>query len=91
MIPAATVCSQHVQRHALAICMSCRSAICQECATQWDGIWQCQRCLGRTRAASTKRNRVTLWIALIVMIALLLIVSEQLSVWSAVMAARLLD
>lgn len=31
------------------MCMSCRKPICQECATQWEGINYCAVCLAAQR------------------------------------------
>lgn len=42
-------CADHPDRPAHARCMSCRKVLCDECATPWDGINYCSRCL-RERA-----------------------------------------
>lgn len=38
-------CSHHLGRSAIAVCVSCRRAICAECTTQFDGIHRCTSCL----------------------------------------------
>jgi len=45
----ASSCANHPDRPAHALCMSCRRAVCQECATTWDGIHYCSACLARRR------------------------------------------
>jgi hypothetical protein len=35
--------------------MSCRKAVCQECATTWDGINYCNTCLAEKRRSSGGR------------------------------------
>ncbi len=43
-------CSYHPDRPGLGICVECRSVICQECTTQFEGINRCASCLSaRTR------------------------------------------
>jgi hypothetical protein len=82
-------CTNHPERAAFALCMSCRSSICQECATQWDGIWHCNRCLAVRRGATVERAGVGGWVSLIVAAAVLLILSIQVMVWSGVLIAGL--
>ena len=58
---AARRCAVHQQRPAFAVCMQCAKTLCQECATQWDGIWYCAACLGTRRsapAANVARRRM---------------------------------
>jgi hypothetical protein len=38
-------CGDHPDRPAHARCMTCRKVLCDECATTWDGINYCSRCL----------------------------------------------
>ena len=42
----------HPARPAFAVCMSCAKPLCQECATQWDGIWHCAKCLAAKRGST---------------------------------------
>ena len=58
-------CSYHEMRPAFARCMSCTKMLCQECATQWDGIWHCAACLGALRATKRQRSPVFSWISVV--------------------------
>jgi hypothetical protein len=40
-------CAHHPDRPSLALCMSCRQSICQECSTQWEGINYCIDCVAQ--------------------------------------------
>lgn len=82
-------CANHPGRAAYALCMSCRSSICQECATQWDGIWHCTRCLAAKRSASVERAGKAGWFLLAAAAVLLLLASERLMVWSGALLAGL--
>jgi hypothetical protein len=58
-------CANHADRAASALCVDCRKSICQECATQWDGINYCVHCLSRRgRGAATRRHPFS-WIFLL--------------------------
>jgi hypothetical protein len=53
-VPAGTMknrCAHHAERPALALCMGCRKALCQECATTFEGIHYCAACLAEQRTA----------------------------------------
>lgn len=82
-------CANHPGRAAYALCMSCRSSICQECATQWDGIWHCTKCLAAKRGASAQRTGKAGWLLLAAAALLLLFASERLMVWSGALLAGL--
>ncbi len=82
-------CANHRDRPAYALCMSCDSSICQECATQWDGIWHCSRCLAAKRGATVERTSIGGWISLVVAAAVLLILAIPLMVWSSTLIAGL--
>jgi hypothetical protein len=51
VLPAA-VCVHHHERHAIGICVKCRTPLCGECVTKVDGINYCVRCLERMADAS---------------------------------------
>lgn len=82
-------CANHPGRAAYALCMSCRSSICQECATQWDGIWHCTKCLAAKRGAIGGRTGKAGWFLLAAAVLLLLFASERLMVWSGALLAGL--
>jgi hypothetical protein len=82
-------CFVHPQRGAFALCMKCRRNICQECATQWDGIYHCAQCLAAQRSASRSRSRVTGWIALGGGALILLYIGAHAMVWAGALIAGL--
>jgi hypothetical protein len=60
----ARLCQTHPARAAFAVCMKCRKALCQECATQWDGIYHCAQCLAAQRGATRARSGAGGWLLL---------------------------
>lgn len=70
--------------------MACRKPLCQECATQWDGIWHCAACLAQKRGASEKRSHVTGWISLVFCSLVLLYLSARMMVWVGALMSGLL-
>ena len=82
-------CAVHQQRPAFAVCMQCAKSLCQECATQWDGIWYCATCLAGRRSGPVRRSRVGGWIALIAASLAILFFSTRLMVWMGVLLAGL--
>lgn len=83
----AKLCQSHPQRPAFAVCMKCHKPLCQECATQWDGIYHCAQCLGAQRGAARSGRRVTGWLTLSAGLALLLYVSAKTMVWAGALIA----
>ena len=69
--------------------MTCRKPICQECATQWDGIWHCAACLAAKRGAKVERSPVLSWVAVVILTAVLLFTGARLMVWTAAVLAGL--
>lgn len=89
-MPAAQWCAVHANRHAFARCMTCAKTLCQECATQWDGIWHCAACLAAKRGAKVERSSVLSWLAVVTATALLLFLGARLMVWTGALLAGLL-
>lgn len=89
MLPVTKRCSVHEQRPAFARCMSCAKMLCQECATQWDGIWHCAACLGSKRGASVQRSPVFGWIAVVTLALFMLFAGARVMVWTAAILAEL--
>ena len=89
MLPATQRCSVHEQRPAFARCMSCAKMLCQECATQWDGIWHCASCLASKRGASVRRSPVFSWIAVVTLSLFMLFAGARVMVWTAAILAEL--
>jgi B-box zinc finger protein len=86
---AARRCAVHQQRPAYAVCMQCAKTLCQECATQWDGIWYCAACLSTRRSAQAAKSRVGGWIAVIAASLGILYLCTRFMVWSGVLLAGL--
>ena len=82
-------CVFHEERPAYAVCMSCAKTLCQECATQWDGIWHCAACLAAKRGTDRARSHAGGWIAVTLASLLTLFLSAKIMVWSGVLLAGL--
>jgi hypothetical protein len=70
--------------------MSCHRAVCQECATTWEGIHYCAPCLAERRQPA---ERATPWAAGALVLAAaagLLWVVTRLMVWAGVLIADIL-
>jgi hypothetical protein len=89
MAPAKQRCEFHEARPAFARCMSCAKMLCQECATQWDGIWHCAACLAAKRAATTQRSPVFSWLAVLTTSLVLLYLGARVMVWTGAILAGL--
>ncbi len=85
----ARLCQTHPQRAAFAVCMKCRKPLCQECATQWDGIYHCALCLATQRGTTGSRRRWTGWLMLVAAAVILLYVSAHTMVWAGALVAGL--
>jgi hypothetical protein len=85
----ARLCQSHPQRAAFAVCMKCRKPLCQECATQWDGIYHCAPCLATQRGAAKSRRQVFGWITLGAAALILLYVSAHVMLWAGALIAGL--
>lgn len=90
MVPSTQRCAVHEQRPAFARCMNCAKTLCQECATQWDGIWHCAACLATKRSAKVERSPILSWFAVIVLSLTLLFLGARLMVWISAVLAGLL-
>ena len=82
-------CAVHEERPAFARCMSCTKMLCQECATQWDGIWHCAACLGTARGVTVQRSPVLAWFGVIGFSFLFLYLGARVMVWLGAMIAGL--
>ena len=69
--------------------MKCTKTLCQECATQWDGIWHCAACLAAKRGAKVERSPVFSWLAVAVLTVTMLFAGARLMVWTAAVLAGL--
>jgi hypothetical protein len=83
----AQACFTHAQRMAFARCMKCSKTLCQECATQWDGIWHCAACLAAQRTAKRERSPLLSWAGVVSMSLLMLYFGARLMVWVAAVVA----
>lgn len=67
--------------------MTCAKTLCQECSTQWDGIWHCAACLTTKRTARVERSQLASWIAVLAVSAIFFFVGARLMVWTAAVIA----
>lgn len=88
-IPTIQPCAHHPERRAFALCMTCRRSLCQECVTQWDGIYHCASCLAARRNKAVDRSGAAGWLALIGVSALLLFFSARMMVWTGALIASM--
>lgn len=82
-------CAVHADRHAFARCMKCAKTLCQECATQWDGIWHCAACLSARRVSAVERSPLWSWVGVLASSLALLYLGARLMVWTAAALAGL--
>jgi len=82
-------CAIHADRPAFARCMSCAKMLCQECATQWDGIWHCAACLGTKRGARVQRSGVASSIGVALVSLIFLYLGARVMVWTGALIASL--
>jgi hypothetical protein len=82
-------CAHHPDRQAHALCMSCHKGVCQECATTWDGINYCTKCLAERRKAAAPRRSWPGVVLVAVTAAGLFWIVPRLMVWSGVNALDL--
>ena len=69
--------------------MACATMLCQECATQWDGIWHCAACLAAKRGAKKERSPVLSWISVLAASVLVLYLGARVMVWTGAIIAGL--
>ena len=68
--------------------MTCKKTLCQECATDWDGIFYCAACLAGRRKAASRGVPVAAWILVTLAAAALFAVAPRLLVWGATLLQR---
>jgi hypothetical protein len=61
--------------------------LCQECATQWDGIWYCATCLGSKRGVTVRRSPFFSWIGVVTLSLMMLFAGARVMVWMAALIA----
>ncbi len=82
-------CTIHLERPAFARCMSCAKMLCQECATQWEGIWHCAACLAVRRGKTVARSPLGSWISVVAVSLILLYLGARVMVWAGALIAGL--
>jgi hypothetical protein len=70
--------------------MNCQRALCLECATTWEGIHFCARCLAERRASARVSSGWAAWIVLIAIVAALFWLHGHVLVSFGVLFAELL-
>lgn len=88
--PGPRVCAHHPDRPGHALCMACRRVVCQECATEWDGINYCVECLAARRQAERPSSSILSWAVVLAALAFLFLLNARLMVWAGVFVATVL-
>ena len=81
-------CFNHPDRYGHAVCMACRKTVCQECATEWDGVNYCSPCLLKRRTAASGGLPVLGWILTVAVSAALFVAAPRLLVWCSTLLLR---
>jgi len=68
--------------------MTCKKTLCQECATDWDGIFYCSACLAGRRRASAAGSSVAAWILVSLAAVVLFALAPRLLVWGVTLLQR---
>lgn len=84
-------CVNHPDRYGHAVCMTCKKTVCQECATDWDGIYYCSACLLKRRSSAGGRAPVMGWILVSLAAAALFVLAPRLLAWGATLLQRGLE
>ena len=84
------LCANHPERPGHALCMACKKVVCQECATEWDGINYCVACLALRRKTVAASSSFFGWVLVAAAAALLFYASVHLMVWTGVFVTGLL-
>jgi len=82
-------CAHHPDRPGHALCMSCRKVVCQECATEWDGINYCAACLAARRRTMGRDSSVLGFVLVTAVSVVLVLLTARLMVWAGVLAMEL--
>jgi hypothetical protein len=83
-------CAVHADRSGHARCMTCRIVLCDECATTWDGIHYCTRCLIERRGMAPSAVPWASWILLLLVVTAALYLHGPLLVGMGAFLAKLL-
>ncbi len=81
-------CYNHADRYGHAVCMTCKKTVCQECATEFDGVNFCVACLLKRRATSGERSSVLGWILVLGASAALFFAGPAIMVWGTTLLFR---
>ena len=82
------VCYNHPERYGHAVCMTCRKTVCQECATEFDGVNYCVPCLLKRRVSSKERSSLLGWVLVVAASAALFFVGPAVMVWGTTLLLR---
>jgi len=82
------ICAHHPERPGIALCMSCRKVVCQECTSTWDGVNHCRPCLATRSAQLQVRSSPLSWAFWSLTMLLLLAITGELMAWSGAFMAR---
>jgi hypothetical protein len=80
-------CAFHAERPAHALCMTCRKALCQECAATWEGIYYCATCVSQQRQGRKRGTAWGGWLLVVAGVAAFAWMHARLLVWVGVLIA----
>jgi hypothetical protein len=80
-------CAFHPDRPGHAACMRCRTVVCQECASTYDGIFYCAACTAALRREAKGPRAPLGWILLVLATLGLLGVHARVAVWTGALLA----
>lgn len=86
----ASTCAFHQDRPGRAVCMACRRVVCEECATEWEGIHHCPACLAARSRQAIPRKGASGVLLLLFFSAGLLFANAHLWVWGSLLLAEIL-
>ena len=81
------ICAFHPDRPGHAACMRCRTVLCQECASSFDGIYYCAPCLAARRRDAGASRAPFGWIFMVLATMLLLALHARAAVWAGALLA----
>jgi B-box zinc finger protein len=81
------ICAFHPERPGHAACMRCRTVLCQECASSYEGIFYCAACMAARRRAAGAGRAPFGWIFVVLATLLLLGLHARAAVWAGALLA----
>ena len=81
-------CINHPERYGHAVCMTCRKTVCQECATEFDGVNYCVACLLKRRSGARGGPPLLGWVLVAAVSTALFLAGPSVMVWGVTLLFR---